>query len=92
MATPPSARRPSRRRPLRVTVIIPPRLADVLDGLAVVCGQSPAQAARSLVRASLVEARHDPAVQAALSTHRGGVGPGAGEGRPRRRWCGHKPS
>ena len=82
MATPPSARRPSRRRPLRVTVTIPPRLADVLDGLAALCGQSPAQAARSLVRTGLAEARHDPAVQAALSTRRGRVRRGVGEGRP----------
>lgn len=72
-----------RRRPLRVAVTVPPRLVDVLDGLAALCGQSPAQAARSLVAASLAEARHDPAVQAALSARRRRVPVHAvGEGRP----------
>lgn len=62
-----------RRRPLHVTVTIPPRLAEVLDGLALLCGQSPAQTARSLVAASLAEARHDRAVQAAVAARHGGV-------------------
>ena len=77
-----TAARRVRRRPLRVTVVVPPRLAEVLDGLALLCGQSPAQTARSLVAASLVEARHDPAVQAALAARQDRVRLRAIDGRP----------
>lgn len=69
----PTPRRPARRRggPLRLTVTLSPPLADVLDGVAALCGQSRSQAAASLVAASLAEARHDPAVQAAVSSRHG---------------------
>ncbi len=64
------ARAPRRRGPVRVTITVSPALADVLDVVAALSGQAPPAAAASLLLANLSEARHDPAVRAALGARR----------------------
>lgn len=76
-----STHRRARRRQLSVT--LGPALAEVLDAVATLRGQSPSQAVASIVEASLVEARHDAAVSASVSARRSRVRLAAvGERRP----------
>jgi hypothetical protein len=59
-------RRGGRRGPRRIQLSVSPGLAAVLDALADLYSQPPAQVANPLVLAALAHARHDPAVQAAM--------------------------
>jgi hypothetical protein len=63
-----------RRGPRRIQVSVSPGLAAVLDAVADLYGRPPAQVANSLVLAALAEARHDPAVQAAMRARRNPAG------------------
>ena len=56
--------------PRRIQLSVSPGLGAVLDAVADLYGQPPAQVANSLVLAALAEARHDPAVQAAMRARR----------------------
>ncbi len=75
----------SKRRSYRrhLSVMVPAGLTDVLGALAGLRGQSPSQVVAAIVVANLVDARHDPAVSAAVAARRSrGRLAAVGEGRP----------